>query len=138
MSHIKITLDARKKCKKNNSMFFFLGTYKKINKNDQLSVIVDRYMHPIIASECEHTYTCPLSLSLRLFLSLFLIVSLFIETYAGATFRLIAATKKIWKKKENAAHIHTQSRADIHTHTQTGTQMSSPSLHRYRCCYRRL
>lgn len=97
-------------------------------------MIVDRYIAPRYRFGVRaylHMSIVPVSQTL------FLIVSLFIETYAGATFRLIAATKKNMEKKR-MQHTYTHKHAMTYTLTgrQTDTQTISPLLHRYCCCYR--
>lgn len=97
-----------------------------------------RYMHPVIASECEHTYTCQLSLSLRLSLSLSHCLSLYRDLRRRHISTDRSDKKKYGKKRECSTHTHTITRSHSHSQAgrQTGTQISSPSLYRYRCCYR--
>lgn len=82
-------------------------------------------LHPVIASECGHTYTCQLSLSLRLSLSYCLSLYRDLRRRHISTDR---SDKKKYGKKENAAHIHTQARDDIHTHRQADRHANNQSF----------
>lgn len=91
-------------------------------------------LHPVIASECGHTYTCQLSLSLRLSLSYCL------SLYRDLRRRHISTDRSDKKNMEKKRMQHTYTHKHAMTYTLTGrqtdTQTISPLLHRYCCCYR--